>query len=242
VELTKFGKTIKGWYKARLLEEFVLPENYVEANDVKGIASLFDMNHPRVRVPTDPEIADAVAAKRHAPQYINVINAIGKNKVNYNLCGQFVVAAVCGVNVIPMLKKWYQSGGLRAKNVLENDRGTVIYDLQNMLSMYNLKSELFRPEPSVAPATPAYLEKMLQSGKTAIIGTGITPTGEISMNASIRHWLALTEIVRMGNGGWVRVYNGYFNQEEVHPYRNLFDLGLSSSLGLWVDCSPSGAV
>ena len=242
VELTKFGKTIKGWYKARLLEEFVLPENYIEANDGKGIASLFDMNHPRVRIPTDPEIADAIAAKRHAPQYINVLNAIGKNKVNYNLCGQFVVAAVCGVNVIALLKKWYKTGQLRAKTVLENDRGTVIYDLQNMLSMYNLKSELFRPEPSVAPATPAYLEKMLKSGKTAIIGTGITPTGEISMNASIRHWLALTEIVRMGNGGWVRVYNGYFNQEEVHPYRNLFDVGLSSSLGLWVDCSPLGAI
>jgi hypothetical protein len=241
VELTKFGKTIRGWYKARLLEEFVLPENYIEANDLKGIASLFDMNHPLVRIPADPEIADAIQAGRNAPQYINVLNAIGKNKVNYNLCGQFVVAAVCGVDVIPLLKKWYPTS-LRAKTVLENDRGTVIYDLQNMLSLYNLKSELFRPEPSIAPATPEYLEKMFRSGKIAILGTGITRKGEISMNASIRHWVAVTDIVRMGNGGWVRLYNGYFNQEEVYPYRNLFDVGISSSLGLWVDTTPSGAI
>ena len=106
------------------------------------------------------------------------------------------------------------------------------------LSLYNIKSEIFRPEPSIAPATPAYLEKMLKSGKMAVIGTGITSRGEISMNASIRHWLLLTEVVRMGNGGWVRVYNGYFNREEVYPYRNLFDLGISSSLGLWVDAPP----
>jgi hypothetical protein len=241
IELTKFGKTIKGWYKARLLEEFVLPENYIEANDLKGIAALFDMNQPLLRIPADPEIADAIRAGRNAPQYINVLNAIGKNKVNYNLCGQFAAAAVCSVDVIPLLKKWYPTS-LRARTVLDNDRGTVIYDLQNMLSLYNLKSELFRPEPSIAPATPEYLEKMLKSGKIAIMGTGITPRGEISMNASIRHWIVITEIVRMGNGGWVRIYNGYFNREEVYPYRNLFDVGISSSLGLWVEKSPSGAV
>jgi len=241
VELTKLDKVIKGWYKAVLLEEFVIPEVFVEANDRAGIAALFDMSSPKIRVPADPEIADAIKAKRNAPQYINVQNAIGKNKVNFNLCGQFCIAAVCGVDVIVLLKKWYETGLARAKAVLENDRGTVIYDLQNMLTLYNLKSELFRPEPSVAPATPAYLEKMLNSGRQAIIGTGITSKGEISMNASIRHWLVITDIVRMGNGGWVRVYNGYFNQEEVYPYRNIFDTGISSSLGLWVDVPPYNA-
>jgi hypothetical protein len=41
----------------------------------------------------------------------------------------------------------------------------------------------------------------------------------------------------MGNGGWVRIYNPFFNQEEVYPYRNIFDAGISSSLGLWVEAS-----
>jgi hypothetical protein len=235
VELTKLDKTIKGWYKAVLLEEFVIPEVYVESNDRAGVAALFNMSRPKLRIPADPEIADAIKAKRNAPQYINVQNAIGKNKVNFNLCGEFCVAAICGADVIPLLNKWYATGLARAKTVLENDRGTVIYDLQNMLSLYNLKSELFRPEPSVAPATPAYLEKMLNSGKKAIIGSGITSRGEISYNGSIRHWLVLEEIIRMGNSGWVRVYNPFFNQEEVYPYRNIFDTGISSSLGIWVE-------
>ena len=235
VELTKLDRVIKGWYKADLLEEFVIPEVYVEANDRAGIAALFDMSRPKLRIPADPEINDAIKAKRNAPQYINVQNAIGRNRVNFNLCGQFCIAALCGVDVIPLLKQWYGTGLARAKTVLESDRGTVIYDLQNMLSMYNIKSELFRPEPSIAPATPGYLEKMLASGKKAIIGSGITSKGEISFNGNIRHWLVLEEIVRMGSGGWVRVYNPFFNQEEVYPHRNIFDTGNSSNLGLWVD-------
>ena len=235
VELTKMGKTIKGWYKATLLEEFILPEVYVEANDQAGIAALFDMSRSLLRIPADPEIADAIRLKRHAPQYINVLNAIGRNKVNYNLCGQFCVATLCGVDVIPLLKKWYETGLARAKTVLDSDRGTVIYDLQNMLSLFNLKSELFRPEPSIAPATPEYLQKMLASGKKAIMGTGINHRGEISFNGTVRHWIVVEQIVRMGNGGWVRIYDPFFNQEEVYPYRTLFDVGVSSSLGLWVE-------
>jgi len=235
VRLTKLDKTISGWFKANLLEEFVIPEKYVEAYDITGIAALFDMNEPKVHIPADPEIAEAIQAKRSAPQYINIRNAIGKSRVNYNLCGQFCVAALCGVDVIPMLKKWYDTGLARAKTVLEFDRGTVIYDLQNILSLYNIKSEIFQAEPSVAPVTPAYLERNLKSGKKAIIGIGLNGRGEASITGTIRHWLVLEDIVRMGSSGWIRVYNSYYNQEEVYPYRSLFDPGISSGLGLWVD-------
>lgn len=235
VELTKLDKTIKGWYKANLLEEYVIPENFVEANDFSGVAALFDMLNPMLRIPADPEIDDAIKAKRKAPQYINVQNAIGKSKASYNLCGEFCVAALCGVDVIPLLKKWYDTGLARPKTVLEDDRGTVVYDLQNILSLYNIKSEVFQPEPSVAPATPAYLEKNLKDGRKAIIGVGLNGRGEASVTGTIRHWLVLEDIVRMGNAGWLRVYNSYHNQEEVYPYHRLFDPSTSSGLGLWVD-------
>ncbi len=235
VQLTKLEKTITGWYKAPLMEEFVIPEVFVEANDLKGIAGLFDMTKPLLRIPSDPEIAEAIQAKRNAYQYINVNKAIGRNKVSFNLCGEFCAAVLCGVDVIPLLKCWYDTGIARAKTVLENDRGTVIYDLQSMLSLYNKKSELFTPEPSIAPATPGYLEKMLKSGKKAILGIGITNKGECSVNGTIRHWIVVEDIVRMGNGGWVRIYNPFFNREEVYPYSKLFDVGISSNLGLWVD-------
>jgi hypothetical protein len=234
VELTKLGRVIKGWYKAALLEEFVIPEVYVEASDRSGIAGLFDMTRPKVYLPADPEIGEAILAQRNAPQYINVQNATGRNKVNYNLCGQFCAAALCGVDVIPLVQKWYQSSK-RGRAVIDGDRGTLIFDLQEMLGLFDVKSETFRPEPSVAPATPGYLEKHLRSGKKAIVGVGLTKNGEAAYNASIRHWLVITDIVRMGNNGWVRVYNSYFNQEEVYPYQRIFNTGIATGIGLWVD-------
>jgi len=160
--------------------------------------------------------------------------APGQKKVNYNLCGQFCVAALCGVDVIPVVQRWYHSSK-RGKALIDKDRGTLIYDLQEMLTLFNVKSETFQPEPSVAPATPEYLEKSLQAGKKAIIGVGLTRKGEAAYNASIRHWLVVSDIVRMGNSGWVRVYNSFFNQEEVYPYQRIFNTGISTGIGLWVD-------
>jgi hypothetical protein len=234
VELVKMGRVIKGWYKAALLEEFVIPQTFIEANDRAGIAALFDMSRPKLRLPADPEITEAILAKRNAPQYINVQNATGRRKINYNLCGQFCIAALCGVDVIPLVRKWYQSSK-RGKAVIDGDRGTLVFDLEEMLGLFNVHSETFRPEQSVAPATPGYLEGMLQKGKKAVIGAGLTRTGEAAYNASIRHWLVLTDIVRMGNSGWVRVYNSFFNREEVYPYQRIFNTGAATGIGLWVD-------
>jgi hypothetical protein len=192
------------------------------------------MTQPILRLPADPEIGDAIRAKRTSPQYINVQKATGRKKVNYNLCGQFCVATLCGVDVIPLVQKWYQASK-RGKAVIDADRGTVISDLQEILELFNIKSETFNPEPSIAPATPGYLEKMLRAGKKAIIGVGLTYKGEAAYNANIRHWLVIEDIVRMGNSGWVRVYNSYFNQEEVYPYPRIFNAGVSTGVGLWVD-------
>lgn len=377
VELTKLDRTIKGWYKADLLEEFVLPEIYIESNDRAGIAALFDMKHPKVRIPEDPEIEEAIIEKRNARQYIDVQRAFAltgwasleslekipatpiskysvtasalrlrsgpgtnyaaigllyrnntvlgneivndwvhvttadnktgwshrgylelreelpppaggeeryrvnansltlrlgpgsnfpengslvkddmvsrittssdgnwmqvqkaaaatRKKINYNLCGQFCVAALCGVDVIPVVQRWYHTTQ-RGKIIIDRDYGTAIYDLQEMLKMFNVKSETFQPEPSIAPATPGYLEKNLRAGKKAIIGVGLTPKGEAAYNASIRHWLLVSDIVRMGNSGWLRVYNSFFNQEEVYPYQRIFNAGISTGIGLWVE-------
>jgi hypothetical protein len=161
-------------------------------------------------------------------------NGTGRKKVNYNLCGQFCVAALCGLDVIPVVRKWYNASQ-RGKTIIDGDRGTAIYDLQEILNLFNVKSETFQPEPSVAPATPEYLEKNLRAGKKAIIGVGINRNGEAAYNASIRHWLVISDIVRMGNSGWVRVYNSFFNQEEVYPCQRIFNTGISTGIGLWVD-------
>ncbi len=234
IELTKLDRSMKGWYKAALLEDFVFPEVYIESDDRAGIAALFDMSRPKLRFPADPEIEEARQAKRNSLQYINIRNATGHNKIHYNLCGQFCVAALSGMDVIPMLKKWYQTSR-RGKTVLEGGQPTFIHDLKEILDLHNVRSEIFRPEPSVAPVTPGYLEKMLNAGKKAIFNVGLSYKGEASYNGKIRHWLVATDIVRMGNGGWTRVYNSFFNREEVYPYQRLFNTGAAIGLGLWVD-------
>jgi len=234
VELTKLDRTIKGWYKAVILEDFIYPEVYVESNDRAGIAALFDMTQAQVRLPADPEIEEARAAKRNSVQYLNIQNATGKNIIHKNLCGEFCVAALCGTDVIPLLAEWYRASK-RGKTVLDGGVGTYIYDLQEILNLYHIPSELFRPEQSVAPATPGYLEKMLHAGKKAIINVGLSYKGEVSYNGIIRHWLVVEDIVRMGNSGWVRVYNSFFNQEEVYPYQRLFNTGIATGIGLWVN-------
>lgn len=234
VELTKSDRTIKGWYKAVILEDFVFPEVYVESSDRAGIAALFNMTQPKLRIPADPEIEEARIAKKNSVQYINTQKVTGSSRVNYNLCGEFCVAALCGTDVIPLLKNWYQASK-RGKQVIDNAYGTYIYDLQEILGLYNIKSELFRPEPSIAPATPGYLQKMLGAGKKAIISVGLSYAGEVSYYGAIRHWLVVEDIVRMGNSGWVRVYNSFFNHEEVYPYQRLFNTGLASGVGLWAD-------
>jgi hypothetical protein len=234
VQLTKLDLELRGWYKGALLEEFILPEEYIDPLDPDAGESIFDLSTPLLHIPSDPEIAEAKAAGRNAYQYINIKNANGWNKVNKNLCGQFCVAALCGVDVIPFLKQW-SATGLRPKTILEKDYGTVIYDLQKMLEIFNRKNEIFRPEPSVAPATPAYLEKMLRSGKKAILGVGVSHQGKVTFWGRVRHWVVLEDIVRMGNSGWLRVYNPFFNREEVYPYHLLFEYTASTSLGLWVE-------
>jgi hypothetical protein len=234
VQLTKLDREMTGWYKAVLLEEFVLPEKYIDPYDPTVTPLVFDFSSPLLRLPTDPEIAEAKAAGRRAYQYINVKNAIGWSKINYNLCGEFCVAALCGSDVIPFLKQWYGTG-LRPKMILEKDYGTVIYDLQPMLQMFNKKSEIFYREASIAPASPGYLERMLRSGKKAIMGVGVTTTGKVAFHGRVRHWIVLEDIVRMGSSGWLRVYNPYFNREENYPYQVLFEITASGTLGLWVE-------
>ncbi len=235
VNLTKLDREIKGWYKADLLEEYVIPEVFLDPNDLTQATRAFDLTRPALRLPQDPEIDEAKQTGQRAYQYINVKRAIGWGQINKNLCGQFCVAALAGVDVIPFLQNWRNTSP-RARQVLEKDQGTVIYDLQSMLAMFNRKSAIFKPEPSVAPATPAYLLKMVRSGKKAILGVGVTPgSGRISYGGRIRHWAVLVDVLRMGNSAWLRIYNPYFNREEIYPHYMIFDMKYPSTLGLWVD-------
>jgi hypothetical protein len=234
VEFTKLDREFKGWYKASLLEEFVLPTSSTDMTIRGNREKVFDLSRPRLRLPADAEIAQAKQAGRHAAQYIDVKEALGWGQVDHNLCGQFCVAALGGSDVIPLLKQWLPAYR-RAKEILEKDYGTGIPDLQSMLDVLKKRYEFFQAEASVVPATPGYLRKMLDTGRVAIVGVGVTGTGLIKWNNRTRHWVVIEDIVRVGSSGWVRLYNPFHNREEVYPFNVVFDAVSGSAIGLWVE-------
>ena len=234
VELTKLDQTFKGWYKASLLYEFILPTPDTDLSVPENKDRVFDLSRPALRLPADPEIEEARKAGRTGAQYINVKEATGWNKVNHNLCGEFCVAALGGSDIVPFLGQWLGSYD-NARAILEKDEGTSIVDLQAMLDVFGKKNEFFRAEASVMPITPGYIRKMLDSSRMAIIGTGVTYDGVLKWGSRIRHWVVIEDIIMVGNSGWVRVYNPFPNKEEVYPFDVVFDPNSRSAIGLWVE-------
>jgi len=234
VKFTKLDKEFQGWYKASLLEEFIVPTPDTDLTDPANKAKVFDLSHPLLRLPADPEIDAARKAGLRGAQYININAATGWSKVNHNLCGQFCVAALGGSDVIPFLKLWIASYK-NAKDILRNDSGTTILDLESMLDTIKKTYEYFRAEASVIPLTPGYLQKVLDSGRMVLAGTGInTAEGQLKWSYPSRHWVVIEDIIRVANSGWMRLYNPFSDKEEVCPYDMVFDAVSGTVIGLLV--------
>jgi hypothetical protein len=233
VEFTKLDKEFKGWYKASLLEEFIIPTPDTDLTIPENKDKVFDLSHPLLRLPADPEI-DAARKVGLGAQYININEATGWAKVNHNLCGEFCAAALGASDIIPFLKAWLTSYA-GAKAILKSDSGTSIQDLQSMLDLFDKKPEFFQAEASVMPLTPAYLRKMLDTGRMAIIGTGITYNGQLKWSSHIRHWVVIEDFIKVANSGWVRVYNPFPDREEVYPFNVVFDATSGTCMGLWLE-------
>jgi len=234
VEFSKLDSDFKGWYKADLLEEYAFPETIDQLVIPKNRDTVFDLSTASLRLPADPELEASRKAGRRAAQYIDVQAALGQSRVNHNLCGEFCVAALCGTDLVPLLNKWIPAYS-EAKPILSGDRGTSIPDLQSLLDTSGLKYEFFRGEASVAPLTPGYFRKMLDAGKMAIAGVGITRSGTLKFNSGIRHWVVIEDVIRVGNTGWVRLYNPFPNKEEVYAFDEVFGSNAASGAGLWVE-------
>ncbi len=236
VEFTKLDRQLKGWYKASLLDEFIFPTALTDLADPDNRQTAFDLSRPRLHMPADPEIQAARAAGRVGAQYIEISAVIGSAAIHYNLCGELCAAALGGTDLIPFLQQWMK-GYVGASSILKEDVGTSIQDLQTMLDVFGKKYEYFRAEASVMPITPGYVRRMLDSGRMAIVGTGITYTGVVKWNSHIRHWIVIEDILRVGNSGWVRIYNPFSDSEEVYPFNVVFDSVSCSAMGLWVEAT-----
>ncbi|MBN1147151.1 MAG: hypothetical protein JXA78_07840 [Anaerolineales bacterium] len=93
----------------------------------------------------------------------------------------------------------------------------------------------------MSPVSPRWVKDQLRTDKKAIVGVGITRSGKLSAEGAIRHWVVLEDILPMGHGGCVRLYNPFMNRDEVYTY-DVFRGSMGQfGIGLWVDhASPQG--
>lgn len=243
VSLYKSGKMLKGWYKADLLDPYIYPREEQDTGIESNKESQFDLQTPLLRHPADPEIQDAVAANRTGYQYIDIVNALGKTKIHHNLCGEFCVAALAGVDVIPLLNQW-KAVYPRAVEIMRNNEGTGLHDVRSMFAMFGFTVSEYRYAPSIAPVSPLRLLEQLRANKMAFSGVGIFKSngrlcGRESGDKTTRHWVVLEDVVPVGNDGWVRIYNPFRNREEVYTFEVFIQSVGQFGIGLWVDM-PAG--
>jgi len=242
VSLLKSGKMLKGWFKGSLIEPYVYPTETTDTAIVSNKEAQFDLTYPLLRFPADPEIAEAIANNRQAFQYIDIFNVLGIHKIHHNLCGEFCAATLAGVDMIPFLKKW-KAAYPGAEKILRHDEATGLGDVRAMLDVNSLKFEDFRFSPSIVPVSPIRLLQFLREGKMIFWGVAIFKTNgqlaTVNNNKTTRHWIVLEDVIQVGNGGWVRIYNPFRNREEIYDY-NLFMQSVGQfGIGLLVDVSKS---
>jgi len=230
VEFYRMRLRMLGWFRADVTAEYNYPTDLNDPEIESNSQNVFDLTQPILRLPQDPEIAAAKAAGYTGAQYIDIRKVVGKAKRHYSLCGEFCVAALAGLDIIPVLTQWLASKYARAPSILNNPQmGTGVGDLQSILKLYNLKSETYNS----AAVPPQTIKQRLLDGQFAISGCGINSSGKVKAKGSIRHWVVVEDVLPVSNSGWVRVYNPFQNREEVYEL-NLFLASAGTGMGLWI--------
>jgi hypothetical protein len=230
VDFYRLSRYMHGWFRADIAAEYLFPTPDLDPAIEGNASKVFDLTKKFFRLPQDQAMADAKQKGYSAAQYIDVFEATKRHLVHFSLCGEFCVAALSGMDVLPLLKAWLDSKFWRAAAILKDPQeGTSTADLQSLLSLVGLKGEIY----TSIPTSPQLIKERLESGQYAIVGCGINSGGKIKANGKIRHWVILEDIIPSGNSGWVRVYNPFNNQEEVYNY-SLFMASAGIGAGLWI--------
>jgi len=129
-----------------------------------------------------------------------------------------------------MLQKWIESKYAGINAILNDSHmGTTLTDLKSIMALFDLKSERY----TSIPTSPQRIKERLDAGQFVLAGCGINQAGVVLADGKIRHWVVILDLLPVGNSGWVRVYNPFFNQEEVYEY-NLFIRSSGVGAGLWI--------
>ena len=229
VDFYRMSRYLHGWFRADILGEYLYPSPSLDPSLESNALTVFDLSQPMIRLPQDVVIDEARKRNFSAAQYIDIFGAIPSHLIHYSLCGEFCVAALSGMDVVPMLKVWMDGTYDRVKSILHNPHeGTSAYDLKTLLEVVGFKGETY----TSIPTTPQSIKDRLESGQYVIAGCGINSSGKLKADGKIRHWVVLEDVIPCGNSGWVRVYNPFMNREEVYTY-NLFlqSVGVGAGLG-----------
>jgi hypothetical protein len=196
----------------------------------------FDMTTPMVAIPQDPEIAEGFGSG--PKQFISVRDVVpNAPERSTMLCGEFCVAALLGemvdFQVLNLLRVWTQEHS-RAVYLLEHNLGTWRKpDLYDMLDLFDVAYEDLDRHLSCQE-----LEDEIHSGKMLIAFVILDCRGSNScggmdqQGGEANHWVVVEDAKAVGDGGWIRMYNPYWNQEEIYTYEEFENAWVN--YGLWV--------
>ena len=231
VDFYRLSRYMHGWFRADLAADYYFPPSNLDPSVPSNAQTVFDLAKPILKMPNDSVIQDSKKKFYNIAQYIDVFEATNQHLIHWSLCGEFCIAAISGIDIIPLLKSWLDSKFWRAPAILKNPHeGTSVNDLQALLTEVGRKSAIY----SSIPTSPQLIKARLSAGQFAIVGCGINSAGKVLSNGKIRHWVVLEDIIPVGSSGWVRVYNPFYNRDEVYNYSMFIDSS-GSGAGLWVD-------
>ncbi len=230
VEFYRMSRSMRGWFRADIAAPYLFPDAGIDPQVDANAETVFDLASPILRLPQDPEIADARSKGYTGAQYIDIFAATRKRLVHFSLCGEFCIATLGGMDVLPLLQRWMESKYPRAAAILDNPHeGTSMIDLRALLKCVDRHGEAY----SSIPTSPQLIKNRLSSGQFVVSGCGINSVGKIKADGKIRHWVVIEDVRPVGSDGWVRVYNPFNNQDEVYSY-NLFMQSAGAGGGMWV--------
>ncbi len=205
---------------------------WVDTKNLAPYSDEFDPDDPILNLDTDILIPlyNKETGERYTTQYIS-LKDIGYRTKHYNLCGEFCVAALAYLGIEELCQSWIK-GYAYADKRLKNDEGTSIYDISFMLKSVGLDYDVETFSPSTKPLIANDF-----AHKKAIVGVGINNSGKILEEGKIRHWVVVLGCVVKGTTGFVRVYNPFYNKEELVDFRLLYKSMCPRGLGttlIWV--------
>jgi hypothetical protein len=230
VDFYRMSRYMHGWFRADIAADYIYPTPNLDPAIDSNALTVFDLSKTILRQPQDQAMADAKKQGYSAAQYIDVFGATNHHLIHFSLCGEFCVAALSGRDVLPMLKAWLDSKFWRAPAIMKDPHeGTSVTDLESLLAVVGMKGEIYKS----IPTSPQLIKDRLASGQFAIVGCGINSAGRVKSNGKIRHWVVLEDVIPCDNSGWVRIYNPFYNREEVYNY-SLFMASAGVGAGIWI--------